>query len=88
VALKGHEVLFGGNTEGGDGIRGHKREKFRIVVGFEGRGNNDQEESGRLRLAMSESLGSSVRVGESSSRRQSRRRLAIGTCGTRTGKWV
>ena len=38
VVLKGHEVLFGGNTEGGDAIRDHKR-KFRcLFVGFEDRG--------------------------------------------------
>ena len=87
MALKGHKVLFGGNTEGGDGIRGHKREKFRIVVGFEGRGNNDQEESGRLRLPVAMSLGSSV--GEPSSRRQSCIRLAMGrTCGMQTEKWT
>jgi hypothetical protein len=45
VALKGHKVLFGGNTEGGDAIRDHKR-KFRcLFVGFEDRGgNNDQED--------------------------------------------
>jgi hypothetical protein len=44
VALTGHEMLFGGNTEGGDAIRGHKREFRCIFVGFEDRGNNDQEE--------------------------------------------
>jgi hypothetical protein len=61
--LEGHEVLFGGNTEGGDGIRGHKWGKFRTVVGFEDRGNNDQEESGRLRLPVAMSLGPGRRSG-------------------------
>jgi hypothetical protein len=52
--LNGHcdEVLLGGivhgNTEGGNAIRGHELEReFRrgcVFVGFQDRGNNDQED--------------------------------------------
>jgi len=49
VALNGHEVLLGSDTQSGNAIRGHEREFRDVFVGFEDRCNNDQEDfAGRV----------------------------------------
>jgi hypothetical protein len=49
VALNGHEVLLGSDTQSGNAIRGHEREFRDVFVGFKDRCNNDQEDfAGRV----------------------------------------
>jgi hypothetical protein len=74
MALKGHEVFFGNDAEGGNAIC-HKREFRCIFVSCKDRGNNDQEDFVKS-------------IGEPSSQSQFCRRLAMGTYGALTGKWT